>query len=394
MTPLPATCGCGMGLAVSPCMNTDEQRSLQAQKMEAVGRLACGIAHDFNNLLTAITGYSELLITNLSDKDPNIQNVYEIRRAALSAACLTRQLLAFGSPQRAHAEVLDLNAILTNTAGILRSTLGENIGVTLALDPGIPRVKADAGQLEQIVVNLAINARDAMPKGGRLTFTTGPCAADRDAMGCAREYVRLTVADTGCGIPADTRSKIFDPFFTTKGAEGTGLGLAMVYGIVMQNGGRIDLDSTVGVGTTFSIDLPATSDTSTVAALKTSTPRFVDGFASVLIVEDDPGVRQIIEIVLRRAGHDVVAVEGPREALAFLKGHPDINLVLTDVVMPEMDGYELAAEIKKIAPGARIVFMSGYAHDAGRQPVDDNFLAKPFTAESLTHVVRHAMARA
>ena len=378
----------------SKTVNTDEQRSVQAQKMEAVGRLACGIAHDFNNLLTAITGYSELLITNLSGTDPNIQDVYEIRRAALSAARLTRQLLAFGSPQRAHTEVLDLNAIVTHTAGILRPTLGENVGVTLSLDPGIPRIKADAGQLEQIVVNLAINARDAMPNGGHLTFTTSPYVADRDAMGCAREYVRLTVADTGCGIPADTRSKVFDPFFTTKGAAGTGLGLAMVYGIVTQNGGRIDLDSTVGVGTTFSIDLPATSDSAPVAAVKASPPRFVDGYASVLIVEDDPGVRQIVEIVLRRAGHDVVAVEGPQEALAFLTGRPNINLVLTDVVMPEMSGYELAAEIKKIAPAARIVFMSGYAHDAGRQPVDDNFLAKPFTAESLTHVVRHAMARA
>ena len=403
MTPLPAACCCGMRLAVSLLMetlktlntlNTDEQRSLQAQKMEAVGRLACGIAHDFNDLLTMITGYSELLITNLSDTDPNIQDVYEIRRAALSAARLTKQLLAFGSPQRAHTEVLDLNAIVTHTAGILRSSLGENVGVTLALDSGIPRIKADAGQLEQIMVNLAINARDAMPNGGHLTFTTIPFAADRDAMGCAREYVRLTVADTGCGIPAENRSKVFDPFFTTKGAEGAGLGLAMVYGIVRQNGGRIDLDSTVGVGTTFSVDLPATSDLSPVAALKASPPRFVDGYASVLIVEDDPGVRQIIEIVLRRAGHDVAAVDGPREALAFLKGNPNINLVLTDIVMPGMDGYELAAEIKKIAPAARIVFMSGYAHDAGRQPVDDNFLAKPFTAESLTHVVRHAMARA
>jgi two-component system cell cycle sensor histidine kinase/response regulator CckA len=373
--------------------NTDEQRSVQAQKMEAVGRLACGIAHDFNELLTTITGYSELLITNLSGTDPNIQDVYEIRRAAVSAARLTRQLLAFGSPQRAHAEVLDLNAIVTQTAEILRRTLGENIGVTLALDPGIPRIKADAGQLEQIVVNLAINARDAMPNGGHLTFTTSPYVADRDATGFAREYVRLTVADTGCGIPQETRSKVFDPFFTTKGAAGTGLGLAMVYGIVTQNGGRIDLDSTVGVGTTFSIDLPATSDASPIAALSASPPRFVDGYASVLIVEDDPGVRQIVEIVLRRAGHEVVAVEGPHEALAFLNGQSNINLVLIDVVMPDMNGYELAAEIKKIAPGARIVFMSGYAPDTGRQPVDDNFLAKPFTTESLTHVVRHAMAR-
>jgi CheY-like chemotaxis protein len=363
-------------------MKMNDQQSLQAQKMEAVGRLACGVAHDFNNLLTAITGYSELVIANLGGADPMVQDVYEIRRAALSAARLTKQLLAFGAPQRAQTEVLDLNAIVARTAGLLRPMLGENVGLTLALDPGIPRIKADAGQLEQIVVNLAVNARDAMPDGGQLTFTTVPYVGDEDAaMECAVEYVRLIITDTGCGIPAETRSKVFDPFFTTKGAAGTGLGLAMVYGIVAQNGGRIDLDSTVGV------------DTFPVADLSATPPRFVDGYARVLLVEDDPNVRQFVEIVLRRAGHDVIAVEGPHEALALLRGQSDITLVLTDVVMPEMSGYELAAEIKKIAPGARIVFMSGYAHDTARQPVDDNFLAKPFTAESLTHVVRHAMAR-
>ena len=375
-------------------MNTNEQRLLQAQKMEAVGRLACGIAHDFNNLLTAITGYSELVITNLAVTDPMIQDVYEIRRAALSAARLTKQLLAFGSHQRARAEVLDLNAIVARATGILRRTLGENVGVTLALDPDIPRIKADAGQLEQVVVNLAVNARDAMPNGGHLTLTTSRYAGDRDpAIGCAREYVRLTIADTGCGIPAETRSKVFEPFFTTKGAAGTGLGLATVYGIVTQSGGQIDVDSTIGIGTTFTIDLPATSE-APVADLSAPPPVFVDGYARVLIVEDDPCVRQIVELVLRRAGHDVVAVESPQEALAALRSQPDINLVLTDVVMPEMNGYDLAAEAKKIAPNARIVFMSGYAHDPDRQPADNAFLAKPFTAESLTHVVQHALARA
>jgi two-component system, cell cycle sensor histidine kinase and response regulator CckA len=374
-------------------MDTKEQQSLQAQKMEAVGRLACGMAHDFNNLLTAITGYSELVIANLGGSDPMLQDVYEIRRAALSAARLTKQLLAFGAPQRAQTEVLDLNAIVTRTAALLRPMLGENVSLALALDSDTPRIKADAGQIEQIVVNLAINARDAMPNGGHLTFTTSPHVADRDtAIGCAREYVRLAIADTGCGIPPEARSKVFDPFFTTKGPAGTGLGLAMVYSIVTQNGGRIDLESTVGVGTTFTIDLPVTSDTSLVAEPPASPPHVIGGYARAMIVEDDPGVRQIVEIVLRRAGHEVVAVEGPQEALALLRGRPDINLVLTDVVMPEMDGYELAAEIKKIAPGARIVFMSGYAPDMARQ-LDDNFLAKPFTAESLTHVVRHAMAR-
>jgi two-component system cell cycle sensor histidine kinase/response regulator CckA len=376
-------------------MNRIEQRSLQEQKMEAIGRLACGIAHDFNNLLTAATGYSELVIANLAGADPVIlEDVHEIRRAALSAARLTKQLLAFASPQRAHTEVLDVNAIVTHTAGILRRTLGENVGVTLALDPDLPRTRADAGQIEQVILNLAVNARDAMPNGGHLTLTTGPYMGDRDPRGCRREYVRLTVADTGCGIPAGTQSKVFDPFFTTKGASGTGLGLATVYGIVTQSGGHIDLDSTVGVGTTFTIDLPVTSEASVVADLAARPPRFVGGCAKVLIVEDDPGVRQIVEIVLRRAGHEVVAVEGPQEALAVLQGQSDINLVLTDVVMPQMNGYDLAAEVRKIAPRARIVFMSGYAHDSVRHPADEAFLAKPFTAESLTDLVQHAMARA
>jgi two-component system cell cycle sensor histidine kinase/response regulator CckA len=375
-------------------MNTDEQRALQAQKMEAVGRLACGIAHDFNNLLTAITGYSELLITNLSSADPMITDVYEIRRAALSGARLTKQLLAFGSPRRAHTEVLDLNAIVTNTAGILRRTLGESVGVTLALDPDIPRIRADAGQIEQVVLNLAVNARDAMPNGGHLTLTTSLHVGDRNPIGCAPEYVRLTIADTGCGMPPETRAKIFDPFFTTKGVGGTGLGLATVYGIVTQNGGHIDLDSTVGVGTTFIIDLPATSESCIAADLSVPPPRVVGGHAKVLIVEDDPGVRQIAEIVLRRAGHETVSVEGPEEALTVLNGPSNITFVLTDVVMPGMNGYDLAAEIRRIAPNAQIAFMSGYARDSIRQPAGDAFLAKPFTTESLTEVVRGAMARA
>jgi nitrogen-specific signal transduction histidine kinase len=383
-------------LSVTSDITERKQLEMQlrgAQQMEVVGRLAGGIAHDFNNLLTAITGYTELLIGNLASTDPMIQDAYEIRRAAVSAARLTKQLLAFGSTQPADTEVLDLNAIVARTAAILRRTLGEAVAVTLVLDPEVPRIKADAGQLEQVVVNLALNARDAMPHGGRLTLTTSLYSADRDStIGCSRAYVRLTVADTGCGIPAEMQSKVFDPFFTTKGIAGTGLGLATVYGIVMQNGGHVDLDSTVDVGTTVTIDWPATAEGFPALDVPASPARFADGHARVLLVEDDPGVRQIVEIVLRRAGHDVIVVEGPQEALAVLKNRTDINLVLTDVVMPEMNGYDLAAEVRKIAPGARIVFMSGYAHDTVRQPVDDSFLAKPFTAESLTHVVRHAMA--
>jgi signal transduction histidine kinase len=373
-----------------------EQQLQQARKMEAIGRLAGGIAHDFNNLLTAITGYTELVAANLALTDPMIQDVYEIRRAALSAGRLTKQLLAFSSNQRMHSEVLDVNAIVARTAGILRRTLGEDIGVTLALDPAIKPIKADAGQIEQIVLNLAVNARDAMPDGGHLTLTTTmqPCGAEHAAIapaGDAADYVRLTIEDTGCGMSEETQSKVFEPFFTTKGTNGTGLGLATVYGIVAQSHGHIAIASTVGVGTTFTIDLPATLEP--LEAGEPAAPRrHVEDYATVLIVEDDPRVRRLIEIVLRRAGHDVVSVAGPRDALAALNSQADFNLVLTDVVMPEMNGYDLAAEVRRIVPCARVVFMSGFACDIVRQPVADPFLAKPFTIESLTTAVQQALA--
>jgi signal transduction histidine kinase len=397
-----ATC---LRLATPPSVPTSssrvEQQLQQARKMEAVGRLAGGIAHDFNNLLTAITGYAELVAANLALTDPIIQDVYEIRRAALSAGRLTKQLLAFSSNQRMHSEVLDVNAIVARTIALLRRTLGEDIEVTLNLNPGVKPIKADAGQIEQILLNLAVNARDAMPNGGRLTVTTTmrACGAEpaplepQSAAGDQGEYVRLTVEDTGCGMSDETQSKVFEPFFTTKGTVGTGLGLATVYGIVAQSRGHIAIASTVGVGTTFTIELPATTEP--LAAREPAAPqRLVEDYATVLIVEDDPRVRRLIEIVLRRAGHDVVSVAGPRDALAALNGQSDFNLVLTDVVMPEMNGYDLATAVRKIVPRARVVFMSGFACDIARQPVTDPFLAKPFTIDSLTSAVQQALAGA
>jgi two-component system, cell cycle sensor histidine kinase and response regulator CckA len=376
----------------SSATQTIERQTQQARKMEAIGRLAGGIAHDFNNLLTAITGYTELVAANLALTDPMIQDVYEIRRAALSAGRLTKQLLALSSHQRMHTEVLDVNAVVARTADTLRRTLGEKIDVTLALDPEIKAVKADAEQMEQIVLNLAANARDAMPNGGHMTLTTNmhTYGAESAAIAPAGDYVRLTIADTGCGMSEETQLSVFEPFFTTKGTGGTGLGLATVYGIVAQSHGHVAIQSTVGVGTTFTIDLPATSEP-LVAGEAVEEPRFVDGYATVLIVEDDPRVRRLIEIVLRRAGHDVVSVAGPRDALAALNSQSDFNLVLTDIVMPEMNGYDLATEVRKIVPRTRVVFMSGFACDAVRQPIADPFLAKPFTIESLTNAVQQAL---
>jgi CheY-like chemotaxis protein/two-component sensor histidine kinase len=356
----------------------------QAHRMEAIGRLAGGIAHDFNNLLTAISGYSELIAVRLSASDPMIDDVNEIRRAALSAGRLTKHLLALSTNQIVHAEVLDLNAIVSRTTGILRRILGEDIAVTLTLDPGIRPVKADAGQMEQIVLNLAVNARDAMPGGGRLTVTTI----------MAGDWVRLTMTDTGCGMSEETRSRVFEPFFTTKGDAGTGLGLATVHDVVARNHGRIELTSAPGAGTTFAIELPATHETPSPEVRAARPAHVVDGSSRVLVVEDDPGVRRLIELALTRAGHQVVSVAGPRDALAALTGEPAFTLVLTDIVMPEMNGHDLAVEIRRIAPGLRIGFMSGFACDLARQTAGELFLAKPFTVESLTTFVRHASSAA
>jgi PAS domain S-box-containing protein len=370
-----------------------EQEMQQVQKMEAVGRLAGGIAHDFNNLLTAISGYTELLITALAPSDPRIQDAYEIRRAALSAGRLTQQLLGFSRKQRARTEIVDLNGVVAQTAAVLKRSLGDDIVVTLGLDPALNPVKADPGHLEQIVLNLAVNARDAMPAGGRLTMTTSMHLRwDRAGIVPPGAYVRLRVADTGCGIPEAIQAKVFEPFFTTKGSNGTGIGLATVYGIVKQSGGFISLSSIEGCGTTFTIDLPATSETVVARDAGTDAPRFIPGCATILVVEDDPRVREITELILRRAGHDVVVAPGPLEAIATLRAQRDINLMLTDIVMPDMNGYDLADEARKIAPDLRVLYMSGFASDEFRRVVQDPFVPKPFSATSLTSAVETALA--
>jgi CheY-like chemotaxis protein len=262
----------------------------------------------------------------------------------------------------------------------LKRTLGDHIGMSLDLDPAARLVKADRGHLEQVVLNLAINARDAMPHGGRLLITTA----------MAGESVRMTVTDTGCGIPQAIQSKVFDPFFTTKGAQGTGIGLATVYGIIEQSGGTIAVASIEGQGTTFTIDLPPTNEALAVQE-PPSAPRVVEGCATVLLVEDDPRVRSLAQLILHKAGHDVVSAGGPIEALAALKAQSDIDLVITDIVMPDMNGFDLAEELRRIVPGIRVVFMSGFTSDQFRRAVDDQFLMKPFTVESLTNAVNQAL---
>jgi len=362
-----------------------------ARKMEADGRLAGDVAHDLNDLLTAITGHTELLIASLDPSGTNIQDAHEIRRAALSAARLTKPLRSLSGGHRAATDVIDVNAVTARTASALERMLGPTIEVTLALDNDIKRIRVGASHVEEIVLNLGVHARDAMPNGGRLTVATTMHTHDEldAASGAPREYVRMIVADTGGGMSAAAQSRLFEPFLGSEDAGGSAIGLAKVDAIVKQAGGRIHVESAAGVGTTFTIDLPATSEPAAVLE-----PALADTplTAPVLVVEDDPRVRELIRVVLVRAGHEVVAVAGPHAALAALNRQPSISLMLVDVVMPEMDGYDLVAVARKISPGVHVVFMSGFAHDATRHPSGDSFLAKPFTVESLTGIVQEALA--
>jgi two-component system cell cycle sensor histidine kinase/response regulator CckA len=360
------------------------------RKIEAGSRLAGDVAHDLNDLLTAITGHTELLIVSLDPSGPSIQDAHEIRRAALSAARLTKALRTLSGGHRASTDVIDVNAVTSRAVNSLRQMLGPTIHVTLALDSDIKRIKMGASHLDEIVLNLGIHARDAMPNGGRLTVATGmhtyrePNAAN----GTPSEYVRMVVTDTGGGLSADAQSRLFEPFFASDDAGAGAVGLAKVDAIIKQAGGRIQVDSAAGAGTTFTIDLPAASESAVGPEAALAATRLT---APVLVVEDEPRVRELIRLVLVRAGHEVTAVAGPHAALAALHRQPAISLMLVDVVMPEMDGYDLVAEARKISPGVHVVFISGFARDTTRHPSGDGFLAKPFTVESLTDIVEHTL---
>lgn len=363
-----------------------------ARKMEATSRLAGDVAHDVTDLLTAIVGHAELLISSLDPSGASIQDAHEIRRAAVNAAKLAKPLRTLSGNHHESNAVIDVNAVTARTATSLQQMLGPKIDVRLALDNDIKRIKIGAGHLEEIVLNLCIHARDAMPNGGHLTLTTTMHMHDgRDAAsGAPGEYVRMVVADTGDGLSAAAQSKLFEPFLAREGAGGSAIGLAKVDTIVKQAGGRIQVESALGVGTTFTIDVPATSEPAALPDPAFKEPRLA---APVLVVEDEPQVRELIRLVLVRARHEVVAVAGPHAALAALNRQPAIPLMLVDVVMPEMDGYDLAAAARKISPGVHVVFMSAFARDAARHPSGDGFLAKPFTIEALTSIVEKALPR-
>jgi PAS domain S-box-containing protein len=378
-----------------------EAQLLQAQKIEAVGRLAGGIAHDFNNLVTAILGYADLALRRVAAHDPLRRNVEEITRAAERAAALTQQLLAFSRKQVLQPRVLDVREVLAGAQGLLRRLIGEDIDLAIRADAGVGRVRVDPVQLEQVLLNLAINARDAMPQGGRLVLEAMDVDLDeayaRDHLGGrAGSFVMLAVSDTGHGMNRETQARIFEPFFTTKEVgKGTGLGLSTVYGIVKQSGGYIWVYSEPGRGSTFKVYLPRVAETAeTVLAQAAAEP--ARGSETVLLVEDEDSVRQLVQELLESVGYEVLTAARPAEALRLAADYAGpLHLLVTDVVMPQMDGPELAQRLRGLRPDVRVLYLSGYSPgivaDRGVLENGGTFLQKPFSAEALETKVRETL---
>ena len=376
-----------------------EEQLLQSQKLESVGRLAGGIAHDFNNMLTAINGYSDLTLRRMKDDDPLRHDIEEIKKAGSRSAELTYQLLAFSRQQILQPQVVKLNQVIIDTSTMLQRLIGEDIQLINILSPKTGQVKIDPGQLSQIIMNLAVNARDAMPQGGKLTFETGNVFLDEDY---ARQhvnvlpgaYIKLGVSDNGSGMDAETQLRIFEPFFSTKEiGKGTGLGLATVYGIVKQSGGNITVYSEAGVGTTFKIYLPRVIDKSEVVEAGEPTVELPTGTETILLVEDEEMVRALTRQILEMCGYTVLEAENGREALTLCESHVGrIDLLMTDVVMPEMGGRELAETILRSCPQMQVLFASGYTDDAvvrhGVIDASTNFIQKPYGTDELAQKVR------
>jgi CheY-like chemotaxis protein len=370
--------------------------------MEAVGQLAGGVAHDFNNLLGVITGYGDMLARDLGPQHPAQRRVEQIRKAAERAVSLTRQLLAFSRKQVLEPKVLDLSAVVADLEKMLRRLIGENVHIVTAFGRDLGRVRADPGQIEQVIVNLAVNARDAMPGGGKLIIETAN--ADLDWRYARKHvdvepglYVLLAVTDTGLGMDAVTAARIFEPFFTTKEeGRGTGLGLSTVYGIVKQSGGHINVYSEPGRGTTFKIYLPRVDEVATSAPSASLPSAPPSGSETVLLVEDADALRVMIGEVLGDAGYTVLEASNPLDALKRAEDHVGpLHLAITDVIMPGMSGPDLAARLEAVRPGLRLVYMSGYTDEAighhGVLEEGTHFLQKPFTADALLRKLRHVL---
>ena len=387
-------------------MDIEERKSLedqlrQAQKMEAIGQLAGGIAHDFNNVLTVILGFSDILIDGLSTDNPARADLLEIKRAGARAAGLTRQLLAFSRKQILQPSILNVNALIGGMEPMLRQLIAASIDLSISLDAPRPRIKMDPTQLEQILVNLAVNAADAMSGGGRLSIeTTNIHLDERYPQGALLvgpgDYLTLSVRDTGGGMDQEISGRIFEPFFTTKEpGKGTGLGLATVYGIVKQSGGDICVDSALGSGTTFTIHLPLVEGEAASSLEPSADARDASrGAETILLVEDDEGVRLLSRITLERIGYRVLQASNPKEA-AQVAGEfaGPIDLLLSDVIMPESDGLPLFDRLVAVRREVRVLYMSGYASEAIRHVLlaDRPFLQKPFSPQALSQKVREVL---
>jgi PAS domain S-box-containing protein len=379
-----------------------EDQLRHSQRMEGIGRLAGGVAHDFNNLLTVINGYSDLAAGSLSAGDPVQEMVSEIKNAGERAASLTRQLLAFSRKQVLRPVVIDLNDLVGNMQRMFSRLIGEDICLQLDLTPTLWQVKIDAGQMEQVIMNLIVNARDAMPQGGKLAITTANVEQDASSPNllpdaALGQYVLLTVGDNGCGIDEATKSRIFEPFFTTKDpGKGTGLGLSTVWGIVQQSGGHIQVDTSVGQGTIFKIYLPKADKGAESPPLNAKRSNPLHGSETVLLVEDDERVRSLAHLILESYGYTVLAAQNGAAALLMAERHPGtIHLVLTDVVMPQMSGYELTEQLKAQRPELKAIYLSGYMDDTivrhGVRDDAEHVLLKPFSPVTLAKKIREVL---
>jgi Signal transduction histidine kinase regulating C4-dicarboxylate transport system len=399
--------------AIAYAFDTTEQRALemqiaQGQKMQAIGQLAGGIAHDFNNMLTAIIGFSDFLLMNHRPTDPAFQDIMNIKQNANRAAGLVRQLLAFSRQQTLRPQVLQLGDVLSELSILLSRLLGENIELKLDQASGLWPVKADLHQFEQVIINLAVNSRDAMPGGGKLTIRTAN-VDERESreLGSLQilpgEYVLIEVRDTGCGMSEEVKQKIFEPFFSTKEVgRGTGLGLSTVFGIVKQSGGYIHVESEEGRGTAMCVYLPrhqeAPGEVEPRPERRVEKPKDLTGRGTVLLVEDEDAVRSFAARALGQRGYQVLEASTGTEALDVFESHQgDVDLVLSDVVMPEMDGPTLMAKLRRDRPDLKIIFISGYAEDSFRKHLAENedfmFLQKPFDLKELAAAVKAALQR-